>query len=188
MRKFIRLYLAYALIYASFRTSLYLLNELFSMVDEIIDTGNKAANNNNNNELIDGTNDIVTTHDYNTCKEVVNAITTRGGQNALLPRGAVGVIQGSIQHLGKFCRKGISIILKPIAKSLGFVLMKISVFKAVYKAVKTGKVIIASSAALARMRLIAKFDYWALILGDAIPLIGVYQKAVLASIRRMRMG
>jgi len=60
MKKFIRLY---TLMYVSFRTSLslYLLNELFSMVDEIIDTDNNAANN--NNELIDGTNGIVTTHD-----------------------------------------------------------------------------------------------------------------------------
>lgn len=87
MKKFIRLYLAYALMYISFRTSLYLLNELFSMVDEIIDTDNNAANN--NNELIDGTNGIVTTHDYNTCKEVVNTINMRGGQNGLLTRGTV---------------------------------------------------------------------------------------------------
>ena len=61
-------------------------------------------------------------------------------------------------------------------------------FKAVYKVVKTVKVIIASSAALVTMRLIARFDYWALILGDATPLMSVDQKAVLASIRRMRIG
>ena len=90
MKKFIRPYLAYALMYLSYRLSLYLLNELFSMVDEVIDTDNNAANN--NNELIDGTNGIGTTHDYNTCKEVVNIINMRGGQNGLLPRGAVGVI------------------------------------------------------------------------------------------------
>jgi len=109
----------------------------------------------------------------------------RNGQNGLLTRGAVGVIQGSIQHLAKFCGKGFSIIFKPIAKSLRFVLMKISMFKAVYKVVKTGKVIIASSAALVTMRLIASFDYWALIFRDATLLISVDQKAVLASIRRM---
>lgn len=163
MKKFMRLYLAYGLIYLSFRTSLYLLNELFSMVDEIID--------NNNNELIDDTNGLVTTHDSNTCKEVVNAINMRGGQNGLLLRGAVGVIQGLIQHVGKFCGKIVCIILKPIAKSIGFVLMKISVFQAIYKVIKTGRVIIASSVALATMILFARFDSWALILGDAIPLI-----------------
>jgi len=186
MKEFIKPYLGYALGYVSFRISSYLLNNLFSMVAEIIDTDNNAENN--NNELIDGTNGIVTTHDYNTCKEVVNIITIRGGQNGLLPRGAGGVIQESFQHLGKFCKKGVSIILRPIAKSLGFVLLKIPMLKDVYKAVKTVRVIIASSLALATMRLIARFDYWTLILGDASALISVDQKAALAGIRRMRMG
>jgi hypothetical protein len=186
MKKFIRPYTAYVLMYVSYRISLYLLNELFSMVDEIIDTDRNAQNN--NNELIEGTNGIVTTHDYNTCKEVVNILNMRGGQNGILARGAGGVIQVSFQHLRKFGGKTVSIILKPIAKSVGFVLMKIPMLQAVYKTVKTGKVIIASSAALAAIRLIARFDYWALIFGDAIPLISVDQKAVLASIRRMRMG
>lgn len=193
MKNFLRLYLAYALMYVSYRTSLYLLNELFSMVDEIIDvdeivhTDHNIANNNNNNKRIDGTNDIVTTHDYNKWKAVIKAINLRGGQIQILPN-TVGVIKGSIQHLGKFCGKGVSIILKPIANSLGFILMKISVFKAVYNGVKTAKVIIASSAALSTMRFIARFDYWALILSDAIPLMSVGQKSVLASMRRMRMG
>lgn len=78
MKKFIRPYFAYILMYVSFRILSYLLNELFSMVDEIIDTDNNAENN--NNELIDETNGIVTIHDYNTCKEVVNIINMRGGQ------------------------------------------------------------------------------------------------------------
>lgn len=186
MKKFIRPYLGYILMCLSFRISLYLLSKLFSMVDEVIDTDNNAANN--NNELIDGTNGIVTTHDYTTCKEVVNITNMRGGQNGLLPRGAVGVIQGSFQHLGKFCGKGVSIILRPIAKSLGFLLVKIPMLQAVYKVVKTGKVILASSVALGTMRLIARFDYWALIFGDALALMSVDQKAALASISRMRMG
>lgn len=60
--------------------------------------------------------------------------------------------------------------------------------KAVYKAVKNAKVIIASSVALITMRLMARFDYWVLIFGDATPLISVDQKALLASICRIRMG
>jgi hypothetical protein len=83
------------------------------------------------------------------------------------------VIQRLIQHLGKFCGKGVSIILKLIAKNLGFVLMKISVFKSVYETIKTLKLILTSSVALAIMRLFTRFDYWALVLSDVIPLIGV---------------
>lgn len=97
MKKFIRPYLGYALAYGSYWILLSLLNELFRMVDEVVDAKdakNKTANN-NNNELIDGTNDIVTTHDFNTCKEVVNIIKIRGGQNNILLRAPLGVIQGS---------------------------------------------------------------------------------------------
>ena len=83
------------------------------------------------------------------------------------------MIQRLIQHLGKFCEKGVSIILKLIAKNLGFVLMKISVFKSVYETIKTLKLILASSVALAIMQLFTRFDYWVLVLGDVILLIGV---------------
>lgn len=38
------------------------------------------------------------------------------------------------------------------------------------------------------MRLIERLDYWALILGDATPLISVDQRSVLSSLRRMKMG
>jgi hypothetical protein len=81
MKKFIRPYLAYALMYGSYRISSYLLNQLFSKVDEIIDTDNNTANN--NTELIDAINSIVTTHDYNTYTEVVNILNVRGGHNGL---------------------------------------------------------------------------------------------------------
>ena len=49
------------------------------MVDEIIDNNlsNKA------NALPDDTNDIITRRDSDACKEVVNAINTRGGQNGI---------------------------------------------------------------------------------------------------------
>ena len=82
-------------------------------------------------------------------------------QNGLLSRGAIGVIERLIQHLGKFCGKGVSIILKLIAKNLGFVLMKISVFKSVYETSKTLKLILVSSVALAVMQL-----FQDLIIGD----------------------
>ena len=94
-------------------------------------------------------------------------------QNGLLPKGAIAVVQRLIQHFGKFCGKGVSIILKLIAKNLGFVLMKISVFKSVYETIKTLKLILASSVALAVMLLFTRFDYRALVLGDIIPFLSV---------------
>jgi hypothetical protein len=43
MKKFIRPYLGYILMCVSFRISLYLLNKLFSMVDEVIDTDRQRS-------------------------------------------------------------------------------------------------------------------------------------------------
>lgn len=80
--KFLRSYVGYSLAYLSYKISFYTLRKLFNMVDEIIDIDTDTSNN--NNVLTDGTKDRITTHDYETYKEIVNIISVRGGQNGLL--------------------------------------------------------------------------------------------------------
>jgi hypothetical protein len=135
------------------------------MVDEIIDTDTNALTKDTKD-----TTDIITTHDYETCKEVVNIVNMRGGQRGLIPRGGVGII------------------LRPVANGLGYLLVKVPALRGVYKTVKTAKVIIASTIAFCSLLFLARFDYWALIISGAIPSISIDQRAVLAGIRRLRMG
>ncbi len=186
MKKFIRPYIAYFLGFLLYKSSLYTLNKLFNMVDEIIEIDTDTSND--TNALPDGTNDIITTHDYDTCKEVVKIVNVRGGQNDLVLRGPVGLIRKQFSSIIKFNGKVISIILRPFAKAVGYLLLKIPALRNIYDVVKKVKVVLASVLAFYSLRLVARFDYWALIFSDAIPYITTDQKSVLASIRHMRMG
>lgn len=178
--QFPRSYFAYAFAYLTYRISLYTLNKLFNMVDEIIDSDTNA--------LSDSINDISTTHDYETCKEVTNIISVRGGQNGLLARGEVGLISKSFASITTFNNKVISIILRPIANILGHLLIKIPALKRIYDVVKTVKIMVASFVAIGSMRVIARFDYWSLIISGSMPTLNIADKSILSSIRRMRMG
>lgn len=60
--------------------------------------------------------------------------------------------------------------------------------RGLYNEIKNGKLILASFLGFCRVRLIARFDYWALIISDLIPQIPVYTRSVLSGIRRMKIG
>lgn len=66
--------------------------------------------------------------------------------------------------------------------------MKFPVAKKIYTGVKATKVVIASIEALISVRVITRFDYWALILSDSLPQLTIETKAVLSGIRRLRIG
>jgi hypothetical protein len=185
--KFIRPYTGFGMAYLSYRISVYILSELFNTIDEIIDTDTNPPNN--TNELPDDTIDIITTHDYATGKAIVNAISTRGGhgQIAQIARRGGGIIRKQLNSIITFGQKFISTLVKPVANILGYLLLKIPALRSIYGTVKTAKTVIGSLIGLASIRLIARFDYWALIFSDAIPFITIDQKAVLAGIRCMRM-
>ena len=187
MKKFIRAYAGYCFGFLSYKILLNILSTVCDQVDEIISTDMS----NSKNVLPDGNNNnIGTTHDYNIGKEIVNVIKTRGGEFEItLTSEALGhLIRGSVSHLKKFSSFVISNVSKPISKALGFIIMKFPPAKKVYDGIKAGKVIIASIGALISVRVIARFDYWALILSDSLPQLPVDTKSVLSGIRRLRIG
>lgn len=80
-----------------------------------------------------------------------------------------------------------ALIINPLSKGIGFIILKFPVAKKVYKGIKRIKVAIATIGAIISIRLIARFDYWALILNDSIPQLPIETKAILSGIRRLRM-
>ena len=186
MKKFIVAYSGYCFVFMSYKILLYILSTVCDQVDEIISTDMS----NNKNVLPNGTKDIVTTHDYNIGKEIVNVIRMRGGEVGitLTSEGLAYLISGSVSHLKKFSGLVIYTISKPISKALGFIIMKFPSAKKVYDGIKAGKVVIASIVAVVSVRVIARFDYWALILSDSLPQPPVDTKSVLSGIRRLRIG
>ena len=66
--------------------------------------------------------------------------------------------------------------------------MKFSIVKKIYTFIKPAKVVIASLGAFIAIRVIAKFDYWALILTDSLPQLPFGTKTVLSGIRRLRLA
>ena len=102
------------------------------MVDEIIDNDTS----NNNNVLPADTKDIITMHDYDTCKEIVNITSTRSGQNDLLLRGLVKVIQNSFNQLKRFGGTAISAVITITSKIIGYLVIKVTVANRVYADLK----------------------------------------------------
>jgi hypothetical protein len=145
------------------------------MIDEIVDADINTSNN--TNALPDGNND--------NGKQIGNNINIRGGQDRILPRGDVGIIKKQFNNIATAGNKLFFIILKPIATILARQINNVPAVKAIYDKLKTVKTVVASILGLVSMRLIARFDYWALILCDELPIISVDQKAVLSIIRRM---
>ena len=80
------------------------------------------------------------------------------------------------------------VIITPVSKTIGFIVTKFPVTKNVYTGIKRTKIIIASIGAFISVRLIARFDYWALILSDSLPQIPIETKSILSGLRRLRIG
>ena len=173
--QFIRTYAGYGLVYVSYKASLYILGKLFSMVDEIIDNEPNASNN--TNVLLNSNDGAIETY-----KEQV-----RGGNGDIILRGET-VLSNALKHVKKFGDKSISAIIKPIAYAIGYLLLKFPALKGIYGAFKNAKLIIASALALTTVRIIARFDYWALIICGALPKTDIGDKTILVGLRRMRMG
>jgi hypothetical protein len=178
--KYLRVYSGYVLAYLSYKTIFYTLSQICDQVDEIIA-------NDNNNLLPDEIKDISTTHKYNVGKEIVNIIRTRGGQGGIIirPEG-VFTLGKNLLLFSKLIAE--LVVVTPISKAIGFLVMKFPVAKKVYTGVKAIKVVIASIGALISVRVIARFDYWALIINDSLPQLPIETKAILSGIRRLRIG
>lgn len=184
--EFIVPYTAFGVAYLSYRISVYTLSELFNTIDEIIYTNTNPRNN--VNTLLDEISDITTKHDYDTGKTILHIINTQGGQNDLIGRGAIGILTKQFKSITNFNKKIVSTLIKPIGKIIGYLLLHIPVLKRIYGHAKTAKLVIAYLIGLSSIRIIARYDYWALIFSGALPTISMDQKAILAGIRRMRMG
>lgn len=169
MVKFLKPYVGYTSGFLSYKLSIYIMSEFFNIVDHIIDTNQSD----NIKALPKGNN---------------NLTPNSGGQNDLLPIGAVGIVSQSLTRLKNFGAKSTFIIIRPIAELVGYLLLEIPMLKGIYDTIKTGKVILASMIALGSIRLIARFDYWVIILINSIPQLPINDKSVLVSICRMRMG
>lgn len=172
--RFLRVYAGYGLVYVSYKASLSILDKLFSMVDERIDT--------DPNVLSDSTDGVITTHDYETGKKIVDIISVRGGKGDIILRGATGLSK-VWKHSQRFGDKLISNIIKPTADTIEYLLVKFPVLKNIYDVLKHAKIIIASTLALGAIRLVARFDYWSLIICGALPKTDLSDEVVLTSIR-----
>nr|YP_009686129.1 hypothetical protein [Halamphora americana]YP_009686184.1 hypothetical protein [Halamphora americana]QDR24931.1 hypothetical protein [Halamphora americana]QDR24933.1 hypothetical protein [Halamphora americana] len=184
INKFIRAYAGYFFGYLSYKTIFYTLSQICDQVDEIIANDKSNANN---NFLPDEIKDISTTHKYNIGKEIANIIRTRGGQGEIVirPEGVADLVK----HLFLFTKLTANlIIITPISKVLGFLVRKLPIAKPIYEGIKMGKVVLASIGALVSVRVIARFDYWALIISDSLPQLPIDTKSVLSGIRRLRIG
>ena len=180
IHKYVRVYAGYFLAYMSYKIIFYTLSQICNQVDEMIA-------NENNNFLPDEIKDISTTHSYNIGKEIVNILRTRGGQGAIIikPEGVIILGKNVLLLTKLFAEK---VIIIPLSKAMGFIIMRFPVAKKVYTAVNGIKVIIASIAALVSLGVIARFDYWALIITDSVPQLPIETKIVLSGIRRIRIG
>jgi len=135
--KFHKIYAGYGLVYVSYKGSLYILGKLFSRVDEIIDTEPNVSNNTN---VLPNDNDgVITKHDYETCKEVVNIISVRGGNGGIVV-GGITALSKAWKHFQKFGDKLVSSIITPISNALGYILLKFPELKSVYYPLKGVKI------------------------------------------------
>lgn len=181
MNKFTRAYTGYFFGLLSYKILLYTLSKLCDQVDEIISTDTS----NNKNVILDGTKDTITSHDSNMGKEIVNITKTRGRQSIVIRGEGVAIlIKKAVSHLKIFGDKTISTLIHPISKVLGSLIIKFPPVKKVLNVIKATKVIIASIGALISLRVVARFDYWALIFSDSLP----QTRSVLSGIRRLRIG
>ena len=179
MNKYVRVYAGYFFAYLSYKTIFYTLSQICDQVDEIIE-------NDNNNFLPDEIKDISTTHKYSVGKEIVNIIRTRGGQEIIIKPEGVLTLAKNVLLLTKLL--GETALITPLSKAIGFIVMKFPVAKKVYTGVKAVKAVIAAIGAFAAIRVLARFDYWALIINDSLPQLPIETKAILSGIRRLRMG
>ena len=180
INKYVRAYAGYFFAYMSYKTIFYTLSQICDKVDEIIA-------NDNSNSLPDGIKDISTKHKYTIGKEIVNIIRTRGGEGGIIIRPEGVIILGkNVLLLAKLIAE--TLVITPLSKALGFIVMKFPLAKKVYTGIKAIKVVIASIGALISVRVIARFDYWALILTDSLPQLPIETKAILSGIRRLRIG
>lgn len=180
INKYVIAYAGYFFAYMSYKTIFYTLSQICDKVDEIIV-------DDNNNSLPDRIKDISTTHKYNIGKEIVNILRTRGEQGGIIirPEGVITLAK-NVLLFAKLIAETVVITL--LSKAIGFIVMKFPAAKKVYTGVKATKVVIASIGALISVRVIARFDYWALILSDSLPQLPIETKAVLSGIRRLRIG
>ena len=178
--KYVRVYAGYFFAYMSYKAIFYTLSQICDQVDEIIA-------NDNNNSMPDEIKNISTTHKYKIGKEIVNIIRTRGGQGGIIirPEGVITLGKNVVLLAKSIAEK---VVITPLSKALGFIVMKFPVAKKLYTGIKATKVVIASIAALISVRVIARFDYWALILTDSLPQLPIETKAILSGIRRLRIG
>lgn len=168
---YIRVYAGYFFIYMSYKMIFYTLSEIFNQVDEIID---------NNDEI----KDISTTHKYSVGKEIRNIIS--GGQGIVIRSEGVMILGKKVVLLSKLLAE--RFLITPLSKAIGFIVMKFPLAKKVYNGIKAIKIVIASILALLSVRLIARFDYWALIVNGSLPQLPIETKTILSGIRRLRMG
>lgn len=180
--QFIRIYTGYGLVYISYKTSVFILNKLFDMVDEVVDSETEVVDS--KTEVIDSETNVSNNNDgfIETYKKK-----PRGGDNGLILKTG-NVLSKALDHVKRFSDTSISKIIKPIASTIGYLLLKFPALNKIYRAVKNLKQIIASVMALTTIRIVARFDYWALILCDGLPKTDIGDKIMLSSIRRMRMG
>ena len=178
--KYVRVYAGYFFAYMSYKAIFYTLSQICDQVDEIIA-------NDNNNSMPDEIKNISTTHKYKIGKEIVNIIRTRGGQGGIIirPEGVITLGKNVVLLAKSIAEK---VVITPLSKALGFIVMKFPVAKKLYTGIKATKVVIASIGALISVRVIARFDYWALILTDSLPQLPIETKAILSGIRRLRIG
>jgi len=178
--KYVRVYAGYFFAYMSYKAIFYTLSQICDQVDEIIA-------NDNNNSMPDEIKNISTTHEYKIGKEIVNIIRTHGGQGGIVirPEGVI-TLGKNVVLLAKIIAE--TVVITPLSKAIGFIVMKFPAAKKVYRGIKATKVVIASIGALISVRVIARFDYWALILTDSLPQLPIETKAILSGIRRLRIG
>ena len=178
--KYVRVYAGYFFAYMSYKAIFYTLSQICDQVDEIIA-------NDNNNSMPDEIKNISTTHKYKIGKEIVNIIRTRGGQGGIVirPEGVI-TLGKNVVLLAKIIAE--TVVITPLSKAIGFIVMKFPAAKKVYTGIKATKVVIASIGALISVRVIARFDYWALILSDSLPQLPIETKAILSGVRRLRIG
>jgi len=173
--QYIRVYASYLVAYMSYKIVLYTLDQICEQVDTRLDNENEVL-------LPDDLKNISTTHSYNIGQEVVHSLKTRGGQAVALTSVKKLLILNKAKNLVD------KVFIRPISKIVVFLIMRIPITKKIYRGLKALKIIIASLGAMLSVRLIARFDYWALILTDALPQLPIETRIILSGIRRLRMG
>ena len=151
LREYLTVYGGYFFGYLSYKAIFYALSQICDQVDEIIA-------NDNNNSMPDEIKNILTTHKYKIGKEIVNIIRARGEQGGIVirPEGVITLAK-NVVLLAKVLAE--TVVINPLSKAIGFIVMKFPAAKKVYTGIKATKVVIASIGALISVRVIARFDY-----------------------------